>query len=363
MAALVRHYKNKYARQRELLDRLKNEYRIQKANLQNLQSENNQLRQDLGYGQTTPSEIPDRNGKRRMLDGHRHSNGTLTSSSPRTVVTPIGPNRLTLPPDHQQPTFASNHASHRHGDDYAPMRTIREKVDIENGPPQRDRPGSSRFAQEYAYIPPPSTQSHVVPQLALSHAQAAPARHALARQALVQGGSSLRAQMTMPPPPHPTDRISQTQNFNSQTTISAAGDYNNLQHRGQGATSRSEMPPPPTPRAQANGVHQRSSFQPTGMPRPVASTPSSSRRFVPPRAGTSTSGNGHLQQEDLLPGRPPLPTQSADPSRFLGPESGRAFSVQHHTSSAGSRAPSSARHGTASLAVSGGQRMSFVPGS
>ena len=105
------------------------------------------------------SEVPNQNGKRQMVSIHRskhilfdnnvfahsanvrHSNSSHTNSSPRSVPDPIGPNRLTLPPTHQQPTFISR----EHHSDDAPQLLRTKVVHSANCA----RPGSRRFA-EYA---------------------------------------------------------------------------------------------------------------------------------------------------------------------------------------------------------------------
>ncbi|KZT11348.1 uncharacterized protein LAESUDRAFT_734218 [Laetiporus sulphureus 93-53] len=143
LASLVRHYKKKYSHQRLILERLKGEYKNLKRyhpTVEDLQAENEQIRRYAEYGQGTSSDIRNDNGKRRMLDSHySHPDGARNSSSPRSIVTPVGPDRLTLPPDHQQPTFTSRRASH--SDD--PSQAFQDQ----SGRQQRDRPGSRRFAQ------------------------------------------------------------------------------------------------------------------------------------------------------------------------------------------------------------------------
>ncbi|KAH9842764.1 uncharacterized protein C8Q71DRAFT_219512 [Rhodofomes roseus] len=134
LASLARHYKNKYVQQRLLIDRLKNEFKAMKKTLEDLRVENAQLRQHTEY-QGMPSDIPNVNGKRRMVYSHQHPSGAQTNSSPRSIVTPIGPDRLTLPPDRQQPTFA-------------PAAHVPDQVLT----PHRDRPGSSRFAQYASFV-------------------------------------------------------------------------------------------------------------------------------------------------------------------------------------------------------------------
>lgn len=117
-----------------------------------LRNENAQLRQ---YG-AEPSEVTNAHGKRPMMDvhrsvylsafqsprklifvfhPHRHTNGAMSNSSPRSVMTPVGPDRLTLPPSHQQPSFSHKG---RHSDE------------AQGAEEYSHRPGSRRIALEYA---------------------------------------------------------------------------------------------------------------------------------------------------------------------------------------------------------------------
>jgi len=104
--------------------------------VQDLRTENDQLRRSLEQAAGAQSSMSlNSNGKRRMTDAYRFS-------SPHSSSGFLGPNRLTLPPDQNQPTF-SNRAAPHHS---AQMQT--------------ERPGSSLFAQQYAYnVHPPAHQA------------------------------------------------------------------------------------------------------------------------------------------------------------------------------------------------------------
>ncbi|KAI0082654.1 hypothetical protein K474DRAFT_1585303 [Panus rudis PR-1116 ss-1] len=142
LASLVRYYKRKCSQQRGLLERAKNDALEKRA----LQKRVGELQAEVDYmrGQTQyePSQIPDANGKRRMVDVGRQGSGARSYSSPRSITTPIGPDRLTLPPTHQQPSFPVR--QQHHSDDGPYHRVLQsshgETVAI-------DRPGSSRFMQ------------------------------------------------------------------------------------------------------------------------------------------------------------------------------------------------------------------------
>lgn len=64
-------------------------------------------------------------------------------SSPRSVVAPIGPDRLTLPPSHQQPSFSTGQ---HHSDDTAQAQVDRQSFEA-GYIPSRERPGSRRFTE------------------------------------------------------------------------------------------------------------------------------------------------------------------------------------------------------------------------
>lgn len=84
---------------------------------------------------------------------HRHANGAHTNSSPRSVLTPVAPNRLTLPPSHQQPSFTPRA---QNSDDGSGMSEY----------PPANRPGSSRFI-EYGLFQLSSLALHLFLRLTL----------------------------------------------------------------------------------------------------------------------------------------------------------------------------------------------------
>ncbi|KZT68125.1 hypothetical protein DAEQUDRAFT_340492 [Daedalea quercina L-15889] len=318
LASLVRHYKNKCVQQRSLIDRLKNEFKAVKKALEDMKSENAQLRKHAGY-QSMPSDIPNANGKRRMVYSHQHPSGVRTNSSPRSVFTPLGPDRLTLPPDRQQPNFAPLEQAHN------------QPVIL-----RRERPGSSRFAQQYAYSASPPGVMHA----SMSHQQTAP-RQAMARQTQVHLTSGHAHTSTQGPPfSHSSaERYHQSGPSSGDTRLFQRNDP-----RGAG-TDRTQMPPPPTPQIPRTSLQQHASFRPPATPQ--LQPPGGSHRFVPstpsrPR-DPPASGRALLQK----------PHSQQGPQRFSGLGARPSATGQQGLALGPSR--------TASFAASGGQRAPFMP--
>ncbi|PCH38188.1 hypothetical protein WOLCODRAFT_161368 [Wolfiporia cocos MD-104 SS10] len=294
------------------------------------------------------------NGKRRMLDSHRHQSGARTNSSPRTVITPLGPNRLTLPPDHQQPSFSSDRASH--SDDVSGFHDEGEG----RYPRPSERPGSRRFTEQYAYMPPETPQSKALPPPVLSHAQTAPLRQVLARQTQAHGGPPVQAHTSMPPPPLPVGRDARDQ---FRPGPSASAQLSQAQQTRESVSNR--MLPPPTPQFQRSGtLQQRGSYRPPQTSQLQTIGPNSSRLFAPP---TPVRPSGNISTNRFLLQQPPQPPQQ---HQGTAPSSG---SLQRFSSSSvNDPGPSASLHSggpnlrapsrTASVAMSGGQRFPFVPG-
>ena len=276
------------------------------------------------------------------------SSGVHTNSSPRSIMTPIGPDRLTLPPDHQQPMFALN----------TQAATT----------PHRDRPGSSRFAQcvsctligaapvfsglstlmvplrQYAYNPVEAAQTGVV-HGSLSHQQAAP-RQALARQVQGNPSTSHAHISTLNRPPY---------DYLSADAFNEAGPSSGIRPSG-----KTHMPPPPAPQVPrtSSSLQQRASFRPPATPqRPQLQPSSGSRRFVPPTPTRSTGASGRalLQQASNQQG---LHTQRfsdlPNVQAFAGVDSRYSSAVQPQQPGQVVRTPSLAM-------ASSGQRTPFLP--
>ncbi|KAH0827155.1 hypothetical protein J3R83DRAFT_4846 [Lanmaoa asiatica] len=130
LAALVRHYRNQCLHLSSTCDRLRNERRSLRKDVEALRKELHLCR-SRGFvtdQSREPSAHLNHNGKRPMAE----IRGIKTNSSPRSIPTPVGPLRLTLPRG-EHPTFSRQEPS---GQEFA------NTVDI---------PGSSRFAEQYAY--------------------------------------------------------------------------------------------------------------------------------------------------------------------------------------------------------------------
>ncbi|KAI0670414.1 hypothetical protein C8Q78DRAFT_975452 [Trametes maxima] len=109
MATLVRYFKKKYVQYRPLYERLKDERAETKRLTElvdELKKENKRLRQHLQVNHNEGAPQMNANGKRPRTDDDGYASGQRTSS-PRSAATPLGPDRLTLPPGHQQSHFTS----------------------------------------------------------------------------------------------------------------------------------------------------------------------------------------------------------------------------------------------------------------
>ncbi|KAF9564388.1 hypothetical protein CPC08DRAFT_631306 [Agrocybe pediades] len=108
MASQIRYHKLRHQQLRQLVERLKQEI----AELKRNQLE--QRHQHVGMSRTQDNEVSDHlnvNGKREMLYTHQFDQSyrkTRTDSSPRSITTPIGPDRLTLLPGQQLPELSTH---------------------------------------------------------------------------------------------------------------------------------------------------------------------------------------------------------------------------------------------------------------
>ncbi|KAJ7685320.1 hypothetical protein DFH06DRAFT_1158124 [Mycena polygramma] len=333
MAFQIRYYKARQQQQRAMIDRLKRETAELKKVNDILAHENAQFRQHLGYqdegeGELEPSDAPNHNGKRQMNAPDQYRPRT---SSSRSTVTPLGPNRLTLPPGQHPPSLSSNRAEDPNARSYSQPRAGTGLN------PQR--PGSSRFLEQYSYIPASSQQFHPQP---LSHSQAAPRR---AKQNQNEIPSQAPSRAVAPPRFKPAQ--------------GAPVSSNNLKANGVARPSQSSMPnqnqpmhhesrqrnmgPPPTPQQ----VRQHMDGPPPSTRRNNVSLPSSNNRSLPPSQRFA----------------PPAPV---DPQRFM-PSTSNGAPQRFPTDSAGSRGPmaSAAASRAPSRAMNtvstGGQRVPFVP--
>ncbi|KAI0306346.1 hypothetical protein B0F90DRAFT_739094 [Multifurca ochricompacta] len=125
-------YSIKIAQQRDVLLRVKHE-REELKNLrktaEELRAENKQLRLYAGLDGNGSNSATNSSGKRPRMDAYNADARNL--SSPRSVITPVGPNRLTLPADHQPPVLNQRSSN---------VANVDLKVPIQGG-----RPPSSRL--------------------------------------------------------------------------------------------------------------------------------------------------------------------------------------------------------------------------
>ncbi|KAF9227650.1 hypothetical protein BS17DRAFT_643344, partial [Gyrodon lividus] len=101
LAALVRHYRSQCLQFSSTCDRLRNERRLLRKEAEALRREVHQLRQYRGFG----GEHSRYRSCRSPRKNPRQSGSNKTNSSPRSIVTPVGPLRLTRPPG-EHPTFS-----------------------------------------------------------------------------------------------------------------------------------------------------------------------------------------------------------------------------------------------------------------
>ncbi|TFK55098.1 hypothetical protein OE88DRAFT_999546 [Heliocybe sulcata] len=303
MASLAQYYRTKCHQQRGLIDRMKNEIieikALRKA-VEELKTENEQLRKYAQYSKE-PSQEQNVNGKRRMLDPYRYEDDPRTTSSPRSIVTPLGPDRLTLPPSQVQPKFSGGRQPEQRANAMMSHGASNSHTQLSH---PGNRPGSSRFMQyvivlsflvsryfcrsrQYAYT---TNDTAVLPPV-LSHSQAAPIRQAQNRASQSRPDQLQPQEGTwrsmLPPPPS-----GQPKRFKSSL--------------GGPPRDHLDMPPPPTPQGQATydrphnpaALHQSSSsasrrFVPPAPNQSVSMTPRTNRRFIPsaPSGGPTLSSN------------------------------------------------------------------------
>ncbi|KAJ7510001.1 hypothetical protein B0H11DRAFT_1170252 [Mycena galericulata] len=335
MAFQIRYYKARQQQQRSLIDRLKRDAaELKKINVI-LTHENAQFRQHLGYddgdGQPEPSEALNSNGKRTMNDPDQYRPRTSSSRS-RSTVTPLGPNRLTLPPGQQPPNLSSNRPqqeerSHSH---------LHQPANAGLKPP---RPSSSRFVEQYSYIPPATQQFH--PQQ-LSHSQAAPRRtkQNLDQQPPQQGQPRAAPHARFKPAqgaPVSSNKANQTSRLGQPSSQNQIQQHHDTRQRNMG--------PPPTPQQ----VRQQLVIPPSSARRGTSSLPLSNR-YLPPNQRFAPPAPVDPQQY--------MPSASnSAPQRF--PADGAGSTPRGPLAPASSRAPPS-RAAMANIS-GGGQRVPFVP--
>ncbi|KAJ7940508.1 hypothetical protein B0H13DRAFT_1938464 [Mycena leptocephala] len=325
MAFQIRYYKTRQQQQRSIIDGLKRETAELKKVNDILAHENAQFRQHLGYqdggeGGLEPSNALNHNGKRPMNDPDEYRPRT---SSSRSTVTPLGPNRLTLPPGQHPPSLSSNRAQDPAERSYSHSRPPPKA----SSNPQR--PGSSRFLEQYSYIPPSTQQFH--PQQ-LSHSQAAPRR---AKQNQNEQPSQGPPRVAAPParfkPAQGAPASSNKANGAGRPSQPPMQNPNQVMHHD---SRQRTMGPPPTP---------QQARQPTDAP------PPSTRR----NNASVPSNNRSLPLSQRF--APPAPV---DPQRFM-PSTSNGAPQRFPADGTGSRGLTAASRANP---ISGsGQRVPFVP--
>ncbi|KAF8478424.1 hypothetical protein DFH94DRAFT_55799 [Russula ochroleuca] len=277
LTSLIRFLRKKIAQQREALLRLKHENEELKSLrkiTEQLRAENEQLRLYAGLDGSGSNSATISSGKRRRMDAYNTDGRNL--SSPRSVTTPLGPNRLTLPADHRPPVLG--------------QRLSNTPATNPKDPLQGGRPLSSRLRQ-FAYDP-----SHTSQQSGASEPQ--------------QGTSYQQQTRAMLPPPTPVAHGKASGSFPSVGAIGGRSPY----ARGQlppgdvgqqlppdntfiSTAAHRTAPPAPnhfTPRASTShmpsGVNSHFVPQTADSRRFVPQTPDT-RRFAP--AGTATGPRVH----------------------------------------------------------------------
>ncbi|KAJ3725820.1 hypothetical protein C8R42DRAFT_718098 [Lentinula raphanica] len=312
MASQIRNLKARYQQQRTYIDQLKQD-NIQLKRYEHVFSKkfidssltlaymlpptirvNEMLTKQLSDGvnrDNEPATFTNANGKRPMID----------VSHPRSGATPVGPNRITLPPGQHPPQLSSNQA------------TSSSSYNINTTSPHLQRPGTSRFTQQFAYTP--AHEASMRPPL-LSHTQAAP------KQPRVLQAYNKNTGVPSSSHKHPTPHIK-----------SNSSPYN----FDPSQAPHSSMGPPQVPRHASTNI-QSSPSRPVGQ----ASNP---KRFLP--------------LSERFPPPPGTADNTATSRRFIPPVSTSRNQFRPATSLT-SHVPAS--RGSANFSGGIGQRMPFVPG-
>ncbi|KAJ3557026.1 hypothetical protein NM688_g1699 [Phlebia brevispora] len=310
LSSQVRYYKRKYGQHRALVDRMKNDA-----------AENKELK--------------------------RHANGARTNSSPRSVMTPLGPDRLTLPPSHQQPSFT--HRKNQAAD-----------VQTDDEYAQANHPGSRRFALErYAYVSPTAQKIRATP-LPLSHAQSVPMRQGTSRRQLEvndQPHEKAHTSTMAPPPTALLNDRSMQQGFRPAAPPHPV-------RRTVNVPNGPRMMPTAIQQPAARHPRQSGSFRPPPTPVGIPeSAPSISRHLVESTSMNESYADQSLQSNRFLPTAAALPTQRFIPST---PSGHQRFSTPAPAPGPGHarlmRTNTDLSSRSSSRAAGAGQRMPFIPG-
>lgn len=328
----IRYYRTKMQQYKGYVERLKHDSaQLRKIN-DTLSKDNEYLKQSRASTSQTrarhhydnhnqePASFQNGNNKRPMtqtFSQYPQDQDLYLSSSPRSIVTPIGPNRITLPAGHQAPTLSAE--KQRHPDQYRQQHSMTASV-----PGAQSRPGSSRQLQQYAYAPPETSQFK---SPALTKTQAAPKyfqrtstqSNTMANTSAQSSGTWVTRQESgrqegQTPSTRQTSQFSHSGQppLSNLTTLAPPGPPGS---KAAQPMQRQVMGPPPTP--QRPGTHLNplasNANQAAGKPSAGLST-SANRRFVP-RPGNIQSGASKQQVQGQQFSRTPRPGLSGSGQR------------------------------------------------
>ncbi|KAL5532642.1 hypothetical protein ACEPAF_4416 [Sanghuangporus sanghuang] len=310
LAGTARYYKARYEQSQALFARFKDQISQMKA----IRKENEALKSEIArfrgewndnerkedqqsnnLYQQEPATYVNANGKRRLVDTG------LAMSSPRSVHTPMGPPRITLPPNHDPPPSLS-------------------RLETQNGFNNQNSqpPGSGHFAQQYAYNPPQSSQTQRPAQQVLSNEQQAPIRQQQNERRL------------MPPPPPPVQNrqlgtIQQSRQIQRVMTPRVPDQAQFRQNHSQ-----TQMPQLSN---HIGGQQHRTQGTGAGQHQSLGQAP---RRFIPPGALVSNTLPGVSNSQRFVPSTPngsqqrfvPQTPTTGNGRRFMPPSSSGIGSTQ-----------------------------------
>ncbi|KAF8798183.1 hypothetical protein BYT27DRAFT_7265288 [Phlegmacium glaucopus] len=229
MASQIRYYKTRHQQLKHFVERLKRDVVELKKTNGVLQSENDQLRMQVDHrhnGQA-PSNAFNSNGKRQM--SAHHNKRPTTNSSPHSIPTPLGPNRLTLAPGGQQlPELSSRE---QHNPEFNRSHAYGQENQGHFANTLQQRPISSRALKQYEYVPP-DTSKFQVQQLSYPHADPKTFQNTNQLQSEVPQQGRNQGQPAMPPTSRFTPALGSKAQFPSV---------------GQAFSRQTNMGPPPTP--------------------------------------------------------------------------------------------------------------------
>ncbi|KAF8559798.1 hypothetical protein OG21DRAFT_1493077 [Imleria badia] len=204
-----------------------------------------------------PSAHLNHNGKRFMAELRGQNSSVKSNSSPRSIPTPLGPFRLTLPPG-EHPTFSRQDSS---AQEYT-----------------ADRPGSSRFAEQYAY------HGEDNPRVRPSQPTDKKQSPSLRQPRLLDTNHGMMA----PPPPPSRGKRSKPATGQVHSQADQRMEVSTAQNLGpQRIPNVSDsMGPPPTPQRPFSAALRMPSRVPTQNATPQTPSTMQTNRFIPSHGRT-----------------------------------------------------------------------------